>query len=230
MYTFATTKKKYIYLINCQTGFHKSQALHGSQIERFLPWWYLPSKHARSDSEAFQLQPVMAITLDSQNWAKSTFPHLIRSHSSKQGPDHIVQNQPGSNLDSLVWFRPNTSGLEASRCVRITGPCSGRVHLACYQFLTFRLICVLPQTALIILCKTRLDPVWFWLTVPNGSSPEASQCARITRPASGNFFCANPDWMRHVYWLSSKTQQQQKERERGKKSMLWSHSPAPNNL
>ena len=130
-----------------------------------------------------------------------------------------MQNQPGSDLDSLVWFGPNTSGLEASRCVRIIGLSSGRMQLARYQFRTFRLICVLPQTALIILCKTRLDPVWFWLTVPNGSGPEASQCARITRPASGQHFCTNPDWMHHVYWLSSKTQQQQKERER-KKSML----------
>ena len=34
-----------------------------------------------------------------------------------------------------------------------------------YQFPTFRLRSVLPQTSRIILCKTRPDPVGFWLIV-----------------------------------------------------------------
>ena len=37
------------------------------------------------------------------------------------------------------------------------------------------------------------DCARFW---PNGSGPEASQCARIIRPASGQPFPANPDRMR----------------------------------
>ena len=41
------------------------------------------------------------------------------------------------------------------------------------------------------------DPNWFWLTVsgvgPNGSGPEAGQCARIIGPTSGQRFPADPD-------------------------------------
>ena len=36
-------------------------------------------------------------------YAESDFPHLIWFCSSKEGPDHIVQNQPGSNLAKLTW-------------------------------------------------------------------------------------------------------------------------------
>ena len=42
------------------------------------------------------------------------------------------------------------------------------------------------------------DCVRFW---PNGSSPDASQCARIIRPASGQCFPANR--IRYVYWVAS---------------------------
>ena len=37
------------------------------------------------------------------------------------------------------------------------------------------------------------DCIRFW---PNGSGPEASRCARIIRPASGQCFPADPDRMR----------------------------------
>ena len=58
--------------------------------------------------------------------------------------------------------------------LRISRPCSSRTQQpARCQFPTIRLGCVLPQMARIILCKTGLDPIWFWLTVrsvrPNGS-------------------------------------------------------------
>ena len=69
----------------------------------------------------------MAITASMQPesgqivYARSDFPHLIRFLSSKEGPDHIVQNQSGSDLDYLVRFWPIASGLEAvktdSKCV-----------------------------------------------------------------------------------------------------------------
>ena len=45
--------------------------------------------------------------------------------SSTDVSDHIVQNQPGSDLDDLAGFWPNASGPEASRCARIIGPGSG---------------------------------------------------------------------------------------------------------
>ena len=48
---------------------------------------------------------------------------------------------------------------------RIIGPDSSRTQLACYLCGTFGLSCILPPTAQIILHKTSLDLVWFWLTV-----------------------------------------------------------------
>ena len=61
-----------------------------------------------------------------------------------KGPGHIVQNQPRSNLDGLARFWPSASGPEASQCVRIIRPGSGRIQTACYQFPTFRLSCIIP--------------------------------------------------------------------------------------
>ena len=95
-------------------------------------------------------------------------PHTVWFHSSEVGPDHIVQNWPRSDLDGLLRFWPNRSGPEASCCARIIGSTSGRMHPANYQFPTFRLSCILPLTAQVILCNTRLDLIWFWLTVRFG--------------------------------------------------------------
>ena len=102
----------------------------------------------------------------------------------------------GFGQTHLVWKQ---AGVQES-----SGPVSGRTQPARYQFSTFRLGCVLPQTARIILCKTSPDPdlvladcVRFW---PNGSGPEASRCARIIRPVSGHCFPADVNRIRHVYW------------------------------
>ena len=43
------------------------------------------------------------------------------------------------------------------------------------------------------------DCVRFW---PDGSSLEASQCARLIQPASGQRFRADLDQIRHVYWAT----------------------------
>ena len=118
----------------------------------------------------------------------------------KKGMDHTVQNRPGSNLDGLIRVWPNASGLEASQCAGIIGPVSGRTQPARYQFPTFRLGSVLPQTSRIIIVPNQpgsdsvlADCVRFW---PNGSGPEASRCARIIRPASGQCWPADPGRMR----------------------------------
>ena len=79
----------------------------------------------------------------SQNHAGSDFPHPTRVCSFKGDLDHIVQNQPGSNLDGLVRFQPNGSCPEASQCVIIIRPGSGRMQPVYYQFPTFRLSYVL---------------------------------------------------------------------------------------
>ena len=95
----------------------------------------------------------------------------------------FLQRRPGlycaKSAPGPIWMA--WSGCpEASRCARIIGPGSGRTQPARYQFPTFRLGCVLPQTAWVILCyppppppppkknrkkKHSQDPVWFRLTV-----------------------------------------------------------------
>ena len=71
----------------------------------------------------------------SQNLARLCNIYLIRLSrpvwfcSFKEGLDHIVQNQPESNLDGLIRFRPNRSGLEAIWCARIISLASGQ----CFQ-------------------------------------------------------------------------------------------------
>ena len=135
-----------------------------------------PSKHAWSDPEAFWLRPVMAITANVQPesgrivYARSNLQHTFQFHFSKEAINHIVQNGPRSDRDDLVRVWQNTSGPEASRCAGITWPgfwqdatgplpVSGRTQPARYQFPTFRLGSVLPQTSRIILCKSSPDPI-----------------------------------------------------------------------
>ena len=88
----------------------------------------------------------------------------------------------------LVWKQAGV--LESS------GPVSGRTQPARYQFPTFTLGSVLPQTSRKILCKTSLDQISLCLIVSNGSGPEASRCARTIHPASGQCFPVDPDRMR----------------------------------
>ena len=119
--------------------------------------------------------------------------------------DHIVQNQPGSNLDGLVRVWPNTSGLEASWCAGMIKPLSGRTQPACYQTrfhsstdVPDNIVQNQPGSYLVL-----ADCVRFW---PNGSGPEASRCARIIQPASGQCFPADPDrilYREHASELSS---------------------------
>ena len=157
-----------------------------------------PSKHAWSDLEAFWLWPSMA-SMQSESgqilYAGSNFLHPFQLHFSKEGIDHSVQNQPRSNLDGLVRVWPNTSGLEASWCAGMIRPFSGRMQPACYQT-WFHSSTNVPDNPVqnqpwsdLVLA----DCVRFW---PNRSGPEASLCARIIQPTSGQRFPANLDWMR----------------------------------
>ena len=138
--------------------------------------------------------------------------------AARVGPDHICQIQlPISSSavfpqkawtilhKTLIWMAWSDLGQthlvqKQASVQESSSPVSGRMQPAHYQFPTFRLSCVLPQMAQIILCKTRLDLIWFWLTVrfwPNGSSPEAIWCASIIQPASSQWQCfqAHPDRM-----------------------------------
>ena len=132
-------------------------------------------------------------------YAGSHFPHPFLFRFSQEGMNHILQNRPGSYLNGLVSVWPNASGLEASWCAGIiwpgfwqdaTGP------LPVFQFQTrFRS----PTDVLDNTVQNQpgsdsvlADCVRFW---PNGSGPEASRCAEIIRPASGQCFQPNPDRM-----------------------------------
>ena len=110
----------------------------------------------------------MVIVASVQPESRSNFLHLIWFHSSKEGPDHTVQDWPRSGLYGLARFWPNASGSGASQCAKIIRPGSGKMQPAHYLFPTFRLDCFLPHMALITLCKVSLDQIWFW---PNGSGP-----------------------------------------------------------
>ena len=92
-----------------------------------------PSKYAGSDSDVLVMasnghysQHVPRIQPDHILYAGSDFLHPMWFCFSKEGPDHIVQNWPGSNLDGLVWVWQNTSGMAASWCARIIGPWQNR--------------------------------------------------------------------------------------------------------
>ena len=144
----------------------------------------MPSKHARSDPEAFWLRPVMASVqpeLGRIVYAGSDFLHPFQLHFSKEGMDHIVQNWLRSDLDGVVRFWPTAFGL----------------LLAHYQFPTFRL----GSSADVLENTVQNQPgsnlvpadcVRFW---PNGSGPEASPVCQIIQPASGQCFPADPDRM-----------------------------------
>ena len=120
------------------------------------------------------------------------FPNKALTILCKTDPDPIWMAWSGFAQTRLVLKQ---AGVQES-----PGPVSGRTQQAHYQFPTFRLGCVLPQTARIILCKNQAgsdlvlaDCVRFW---PNVSGPEASRCATIIRPASGQCFRVDPDRMR----------------------------------
>ena len=167
---------------------------------------YIPSKHAGSYLEAFWLQPVTASVQPQLAWmvyARFDFLHPFQFCFSKEGMDHTVQNWPGSDLDGLVRVWPNTSGLEASWCAGIIRPgfwqdAAGPLPVSHFQHFQTQFLSSTdipgnivqnhPGSDLVL-----ADCVRFW---PNRSGPEASQCARIIRPTSGQCFWANPDWMR----------------------------------
>ena len=67
-------------------------------------------------------------------YARSNFAHPIWFRSSKEDLDHIVQNQPGCDLDGVVRFWPNTQDPEASQCARIIKPGSGWMQAAHCSF------------------------------------------------------------------------------------------------
>ena len=111
----------------------------------------------------------------------------------------IVQNRPGSYVDSLVRVWPNASGVEASWCAGIIGPgfwqdSTDPLPVSHFQTRFRSSTDILDNTVqnqsgcdLVLADCVRFKP--------NGSGPEASRCARIIRPASGQCFPVDPDRM-----------------------------------
>ena len=109
---------------------------------------------------------------------------------------HTVQNRPGSDLDGLVRVWLNASGLKASWCAGIiwTGfwqDATSPLPVSHFQ-VRFRSSTDVPDNIVQNQPGSDLvlsDCVRLW---PNGSGPEASRCATIIRPASGQCFPADP--------------------------------------
>ena len=123
---------------------------------------------------------------------------------SNKGMDHTLQNWPGSDLDGLVRVWPNASGQVASRCAGIIEPgfwqdapnplpvshFQARLHPS--TDVPGTIVQNQPGSNLVL-----ADCVRFW---PNRFSLEASQCAIIIQPASGQRFQAGLNRICHVYW------------------------------
>ena len=126
-------------------------------------------------------------------------PASVSAPFFQRRPGPYCENRPGSDLDGLVRVWPHTSGLEASYCVGIIRPgfwhdASGPLPIS--HFLNRfhsptddpdNTVQNQPGSSLVL-----ADCVRFW---PNGSGPEASRCARIIRPDSGQCFPPDPDRM-----------------------------------
>ena len=132
-------------------------------------------------------------------YARSNFPHPFQVCFSKEGMDRIAQNRPEPDLDGLVRVWPNTSGLEASWCARIIWPSFWQYATSPLPVSHFQsqfcssadiqdnTVQNQPRSDLVL-----ADCVRFW---PNGSSLEASQCARTIWPTSGQCFPGDLDRM-----------------------------------
>ena len=175
-------------------------------LKCILNWTNFPSKHARLDPEAFLLWPLTASVQSESAWiiyiyiyVRSNFLHPLQFRFSKEGKDQIVQNWPRSNLDGLVRVWPNTSGLEANWCAGIIGPGFWQNATGPWPFSHFQTWFYSATDILVNTVQNQpgsdlvlTDCVRFW---PNGSSLEASRCARIIWPTSGQCFQADPDQM-----------------------------------
>ena len=101
-------------------------------------------------------------------------------------------NWPGSSLDGMFRFWPNTSGPEASWCARIVAPSSGRTEPTRYQFPLSDSVVFFHRWpgSYLLLCKTSLGLIRFgWLCqvlakrIQSGSKPV---CKNHLSPVQAN--------------------------------------------
>ena len=122
----------------------------------------------------------------------SVFPKNAWIILRKTDPDPIWMAWSGFGPTHPVWKQ---AGMQES-----SGPVSGRTQPARYQFPTFRLCSVLPQTSRMISYKPIPGPIWFWLFVSGfGQTDPLRKQAGVQEsfwPASGQCFPSDPDRMR----------------------------------
>ena len=130
----------------------------------------------------------------------SVFPNKAWIILRKTDPDPIWMVWSGFGQTHLVWKQ---AGVQES-----SGPDSGRTQPARYQFSTFRLSSVLPQTSRIKLCKISPEPIWFWLTVSDFSQTDPVRKQANVQESSGPLLANASQPIRtrmrvgmgHVYW------------------------------
>ena len=117
----------------------------------------------------------------------SIFPKKAWTTLLRTDPDPIWMVRSGFGQTHLVWKQ----AVQES-----PGPVSDRTQPVSHFQTRFRFSTEVPDNIMQNQPGSDLvlaDCVRFW---PSGSSPEASQCARIIRPASGQCFPADQDRMR----------------------------------
>ena len=137
------------------------------------------------------VQPEMGRTV----YTESDFPHPFQHRFSKEvaKPTWIRSGWPGQGLAKLIWSgsksvcKNHLARFLAGRNRPATSfPFSDSVPFS--TNVPDNIVQNQPESDLVL-----ADCVRFW---PNGSGPEASRCARIIRPASGQCFPVDPDRIR----------------------------------
>ena len=156
------------------------------------------SKHAGSESEAFWLRPGMAIgpdgTYRNRLPASDSVPFFQRRPGSSCGkPARVRSGWPGQVWAKRIWSgsKPGCKNHEARFWQSATGPqpvSHLQTRLRCPTGGPNPTVQNRPGSDRVL-----ADCVRFW---PDGFGPEASRCARLIGPVSGQCFPANPDRMR----------------------------------
>ena len=89
-----------------------------------------------------------------------------------------------TNTDPIWMAWPSFGPMHMAQKQESSDLVSGRMQPARYQFPTFRLGSVLPQTSRTILCKTSPDLIWFWLIVSGfGQTDPVRKQAGVQEPS-----------------------------------------------
>ena len=168
------------------------------------------SRNAGSDPEAFRLRPACCRKRPgsympdrtSRIRFSSVFPKKARMRLCKTDPDPIWMAWSGFGQTHLVWKQAGVQeSLGHGLWQDVTGPLpvsQFQNRLRSSTDVPDNTVQNQPESDLVLPDCVRFGP--------NASGPEASQCARIIRPASGQCFPADPDRMRIVSGMFTRLQ------------------------